>query len=146
MIDRSNSAMSARPALNPAYGPADGSGPGPRPSESPLDVAIALGSRNEFPHGAAVRALHGSQRRGRRPHADVGRSLRGALNEGGLTFIKFGQILSTRRDLLPAEVVEELSALQHQAAYVPWPQIEAVLVAEYGDLDRVFARVDREPM
>ncbi|GAA1969909.1 ABC1 kinase family protein [Catenulispora subtropica] len=84
--------------------------------------------------------------RGRRPHADVGRSLREALNEGGLTFIKFGQILSTRRDLLPAEVIEELSALQHQAAYVPWPQIEAVLVAEYGDIDSVFARFDREPM
>jgi ubiquinone biosynthesis protein len=76
----------------------------------------------------------------------IGRSLRGALDEGGLTFIKFGQILSTRRDLLPAEVIEELSALQHQAASVPWPRIEEVLTAEYGDLDRVFARFDREPL
>ncbi|MFL6115016.1 MAG: ABC1 kinase family protein, partial [Catenulispora sp.] len=84
--------------------------------------------------------------RGRRPHAHIGRSLRDALNEGGLTFIKLGQILSTRRDLLPAEVVEELSTLQHQAAYVDWPHIEAVLVAEYGDVDRVFARFDRQPL
>ncbi|NUR27447.1 MAG: AarF/ABC1/UbiB kinase family protein [Catenulispora sp.] len=84
--------------------------------------------------------------RGRRPHADVGRSLREALNEGGLTFIKLGQILSTRRDLLPAPVIEELSLLQHQAAYVQWPQIEAVLIAEYGDIDSVFARFDHEPM
>ena len=84
--------------------------------------------------------------RGRRPQANIGRSLRGALNEGGLTFIKFGQILSTRRDLLPAEVVDELSLLQHQAAYVAWPEIEAVLVAEYGAVENVFDRFDREPM
>ncbi len=84
--------------------------------------------------------------RGRRPRANVGRSLRGALNDGGLTFIKFGQILSTRRDLLPAEVVEELSLLQHQAAFVAWPEIEAVLVAEYGSVETVFERFDREPM
>ena len=84
--------------------------------------------------------------RGRRPQANIGRSLRGALNDGGLTFIKFGQILSTRRDLLPAEVVDELSLLQHQAAYVPWPEIEAVLVAEYGAVEKVFDRFDREPM
>ncbi|WP_194920722.1 ABC1 kinase family protein [Catenulispora rubra] len=84
--------------------------------------------------------------RGRRPQANIGRSLRGALNEGGLTFIKFGQILSTRRDLLPAEVVDELSLLQHEAAFVPWPEIEAVLVAEYGAVESVFDRFDREPM
>ena len=84
--------------------------------------------------------------RGRRPQANIGRSLRGALNDGGLTFIKFGQILSTRRDLLPAEVVDELSLLQHQAAYVAWAQIEAVLVAEYGSVETVFERFDREPM
>jgi ubiquinone biosynthesis protein len=84
--------------------------------------------------------------RGRRPQANIGRSLREALNEGGLTFIKFGQILSTRRDLLPAEMVDELSLLQHQAAFVPWPEIEAVLTAEYGSAEKVFDRFDREPL
>ena len=84
--------------------------------------------------------------RGRRPQANIGRSLREALNEGGLTFIKFGQILSTRRDLLPAEMVDELSLLQHQAAFVPWPEIEAVLTAEYGSAETVFDRFDREPL
>ena len=84
--------------------------------------------------------------RGRRPQANIGRSLREALNEGGLTFIKFGQILSTRRDLLPAEVVDELSLLQHQAAFVAWPEIEAVLAAEYGAVGKVFDRFDREPL
>ena len=84
--------------------------------------------------------------RGRRPQANIGRSLRAALNEGGLTFIKFGQILSTRRDLLPAEMVDELSLLQHQAAFVAWPEIEAVLVAEYGKVESVFEHFDREPM
>ncbi|MEY9932024.1 ubiquinone biosynthesis protein [Catenulispora sp. GP43] len=84
--------------------------------------------------------------RGRRPQANIGRSLREALNEGGLTFIKLGQILSTRRDLLPAEIIDELSLLQHQAAFVAWPQIQAVLEAEYGSVEEVFDRFDREPL
>ena len=35
-----------------------------------------------------------------------------ALDEGGITFVKLGQLLATRRDLLPAEIVDELTALQ----------------------------------
>ncbi|KUL22368.1 ABC1 kinase family protein [Actinoplanes awajinensis] len=74
----------------------------------------------------------------------LARSLRDALDEGGVTFVKVGQLLSTRRDLLPAEFVEELTALQDRATPVPWDQIAAVLEAELGD--RVFAEIDREPL
>ncbi|GAA4608865.1 AarF/UbiB family protein [Actinoplanes octamycinicus] len=74
----------------------------------------------------------------------LARSLRAALDEGGVTFVKVGQLLSTRRDLLPAEFIEELTALQDRAAPVPWPQIAAVLDAELGD--RVFAEIDPEPL
>ncbi|WP_436534395.1 ABC1 kinase family protein [Actinoplanes sp. HUAS TT8] len=68
----------------------------------------------------------------------LARSLRDALDEGGVTFVKVGQLLSTRRDLLPAEFVEELTALQDRAAPVPWTAL---------DLDVApFAEVDREPL
>jgi ubiquinone biosynthesis protein len=62
----------------------------------------------------------------------LARSLRLALEDGGVTFVKLGQILSTRRDLLPAEFITELSRLQDDAPQVPWPQIGDVLRTELG--------------
>ncbi|MER7616177.1 ABC1 kinase family protein [Nonomuraea wenchangensis] len=77
----------------------------------------------------------------------LARSLRQALDEGGVTFVKLGQVLSTRRDLLPAEFVEELGRLQDQVVPAPWAQIEPVLVAELGaPVDEVFAAFDRTPL
>jgi ubiquinone biosynthesis protein len=68
----------------------------------------------------------------------LARSLRDALDEGGVTFVKVGQLLSTRRDLLPAEFVEELTALQDRAAPVPWSELSLDTSA--------FAEIDREPL
>ncbi|MBG0561464.1 AarF/ABC1/UbiB kinase family protein [Actinoplanes sp. NEAU-A11] len=77
----------------------------------------------------------------------LARSLRAALDEGGVTFVKVGQLLSTRRDLLPAEFIDELTALQDQATPVPWDDIAAVLAAELGEpVEQVFAEIDREPL
>ncbi|MFI7124545.1 ABC1 kinase family protein [Nonomuraea sp. NPDC050153] len=77
----------------------------------------------------------------------LARSLREALDEGGATFVKLGQVLSTRRDLLPAEFVEELGRLQDQVASAPWPEIEPMLAAELGGpVDEVFAEFDRTPL
>ena len=77
----------------------------------------------------------------------LARSLREALDEGGVTFVKVGQLLSTRRDLLPAEFVDELTALQDRAAPVPWPEVAAVLTAELGrPIEDAFASIDPEPM
>lgn len=65
----------------------------------------------------------------------------------GATFIKIGQIASTRRDLLPGPAVEELSALQDRVPPFPFERVQAVLEAE---LERpwaeVFARLDPEPV
>ena len=78
---------------------------------------------------------------------DLARSLRRALDEGGVTFVKLGQQLSTRRDLIPVEFAEELTALQDDAAPLPWDAVEAVLVAELGrPVEEVFARLDAEPL
>ena len=77
----------------------------------------------------------------------LARSLRSALDEGGVTFVKIGQLLSTRRDLVPAEFADELTALQDKAAPVPWSEIDAVLTAELGrPVGEVFREIDREPL
>ena len=79
--------------------------------------------------------------------ARLARSLRLALEDGGVTFVKLGQVLSTRRDLVPLEFISELSHLQDDAPQVPWPQIEDVLRSELGaEVDAVFAAFDREPI
>jgi ubiquinone biosynthesis protein len=78
---------------------------------------------------------------------DLARSLRRAMDDGGVTFVKLGQQLSTRRDLMPVEFAEELSRLQDQAAPVPWPQVRDVLTAELGrPVDDVFAWVEEAPL
>ncbi|GAB3436955.1 AarF/UbiB family protein [Phycicoccus ginsengisoli] len=77
----------------------------------------------------------------------LARSLRMALEDGGVTFVKLGQQLSTRRDLLPEEFVEELARLQDSAAPVPWPVLEPSLAGYLGrPVAQVFATVDPEPM
>ena len=79
--------------------------------------------------------------------ARLARSLRLALEDGGVTFIKLGQLLSTRRDLLPPEFIAELSRLQDDAPTVPWPEIKAVLEESLGGpVSDKFARFDVEPI
>jgi ubiquinone biosynthesis protein len=79
--------------------------------------------------------------------ARLARSVRLAMEDGGVTFVKLGQVLSTRRDLLPAEFISELSRLQDGAAEVPWPRIEQVLRSELGaEVGELFASFDREPI
>ena len=70
-----------------------------------------------------------------------------ALEELGPTFIKFGQIISTRPDLLPPEYIAELSRLQDDVPPEPWEPIKACLEEELGQpIDQVFASFDTTPM
>jgi ubiquinone biosynthesis protein len=73
--------------------------------------------------------------------------LRTALEELGTTFIKLGQILSTRADLLPPEYVSELAKLQDAAAPVPFEAIKEALIAELGQpIENAFAEFDPQPL
>jgi ubiquinone biosynthesis protein len=73
--------------------------------------------------------------------------LRMALEEMGTTFIKLGQILSTRADLLPPEYLAELTKLQDSASPVEAAVVQQVLVAELGQpIENVFASFDLEPL
>ena len=73
--------------------------------------------------------------------------LRLALEELGTTFIKLGQILSTRADLLPPEYLVELRKLQDSAPPVSFEQIQQTLVAELGQsIENLFAEFDPKPL
>lgn len=69
------------------------------------------------------------------------------LEELGPTFIKLGQILSTRPDLIPPDWAEELKKLQDQCANVPFREIYEVLEQEFpGTLDSLFDQIDETPL
>ena len=73
--------------------------------------------------------------------------LRLALESLGPIFIKFGQMLSTRRDLVPPDIAEELAKLQDRVPPFPSSQALAVLRRAYGrDAADVFAEFDPNPI
>src|SRR4051812_10055350 len=76
-----------------------------------------------------------------------GPRLRQALERLGPIFVKFGQVLSTRRDLLPADVADELALLQDQVP--PFDTAIAVATIERAfrrPLQSIFATFEREPV
>ncbi|HZP65687.1 MAG TPA: AarF/UbiB family protein, partial [Rudaea sp.] len=87
-----------------------------------------------------------------RPRADVaalarGARLRLALVEMGPIFVKFGQILSTRRDLLPADVADELALLQDQVPPFPGDIARAAVEAALGaDIAALYKTFDTAPL
>jgi ubiquinone biosynthesis protein len=78
---------------------------------------------------------------------DVGKRLRYTLQELGPTFVKLGQIASSRRDLVPAEIIHELEKLQEHVQAVPFSTIRMIVEAELGDtLDNLFDSFNEEPL
>ncbi|MFW6017326.1 MAG: ABC1 kinase family protein [Halapricum sp.] len=69
-----------------------------------------------------------------------------ALVSLGPTFIKLGQLLSTRPDVLPRAYVTVLSRLQDRVPPDPWEEVEPLLDEEIGDVESVFESFDREPI
>ena len=79
--------------------------------------------------------------------SDRGRRLREMLDELGPTFVKFGQLLSTRPDLVPLDIVAELRRLQDDVTPVPFSEIEGVIQAELGlTVERAFTSFDETPI
>ncbi|PRX98849.1 ABC1 kinase family protein [Allonocardiopsis opalescens] len=77
----------------------------------------------------------------------LARSLGRALERGGVTFVKLGQVLATRRDLLSPVFIEELGRLHHQVTPVPWEQLEPLVAEELGaPVEEFFAEFDRAPL
>jgi ubiquinone biosynthesis protein len=85
--------------------------------------------------------------RRRDPSAPQGERIRLALEELGPIWVKFGQAISTRRDLLPPDIANELAKLQDAVPPFPTEQALAILDSAYEKpVDEVFERFDREPL
>lgn len=70
-----------------------------------------------------------------------------ALEELGPTFIKFGQIVSTRPDLVPPDFITELSRLRDEVPPEPWEPIKTCIEAELGhSIEELFATFDPHPI
>jgi ubiquinone biosynthesis protein len=76
-----------------------------------------------------------------------GQHLREVLDELGPTFVKFGQLLSTRPDVVPPDIVAELRGLQDDVRPFPFEQAERVIEEELGNtLERLFLDFDPAPV
>jgi ubiquinone biosynthesis protein len=75
-----------------------------------------------------------------------GKRFRLMLEELGPTFIKFGQLLSTRSDLLPADVVEELVYLQDRVTPIPWKHMKWRFEHAGIDIAQTFSHFDTTPI
>ncbi|MEO7390794.1 MAG: ubiquinone biosynthesis regulatory protein kinase UbiB [Ramlibacter sp.] len=84
---------------------------------------------------------------GRNLRAPRGQRLRMALEHLGPIFVKFGQVLSTRRDLLPSDVADELARLQDRVPpFDPAIAIATIERAFRRPVDSIFASFEREPV
>jgi ubiquinone biosynthesis protein len=132
------------------------SGTGPRPVEMIRGARRALARSRRYSQISRIAVRHGLgpylHGRPLRPadaaggRAALALSLRRALEEGGATFTKLGQLLSTRRDLLPEEFIAELAQLQDRAEPARWEQVEEVIAQSLGvQAGQVFADLQPEP-
>ncbi len=111
----------------------------------------SLGRLSEI---ARVATRHGFgyafERRGsaqRDTAGDRGRRLREMLDELGPTFVKFGQLLSTRPDVIPPDIVAELRKLQDDVTPIAFERVEEVIRADLGlTVAQAFVSFDERPI
>jgi ubiquinone biosynthesis protein len=78
--------------------------------------------------------------------SDRGRRLREMLDELGPTFVKFGQLLSTRPDIVPPDIVVELQKLQDDVRPIPFADVRRVIEEELGlTIEQAFLEFDEQP-
>ncbi|MDR2220756.1 MAG: ubiquinone biosynthesis regulatory protein kinase UbiB [Methylobacillus sp.] len=104
-----------------------------------LFVSLRFGLTEFLPGCTHLRCCRSSLPRGVR--------LRRALETLGPIFVKFGQMLSTRRDLIPLDIADELAQLQDNVPPFPANQVHAVLREAYGtDVTAIFAEFESTPI
>ena len=105
-------------------------------------IAAAKG----WSHYAERLGLGAQQAASAAPGSDA-RRLREALEELGPTFVKFGQMMSQRDDLFPADLVHELRALQDNVGAFPAETARRIIEAETGStVEELFAGFDERPL
>ena len=106
----------------------------PRGAQADRPAARPLGGGT--PRGEAEKSV-GSAR---------GQHLRELLDELGPTFVKFGQLLSTRPDVVPPDIIAELRGLQDDVRPFPFEQAERVIEEDLGNsIERLFLDFERSP-
>lgn len=105
----------------------------------PLLVAYARDRRRYLFFGGRRRPGPGVQKE----RADI---LVDALIELGPTFIKLGQLLSTRPDILPPVYIDRLSQLQDDVPPAPWPETKVVIEDSIGPIEDRFSTFDTDPI
>jgi ubiquinone biosynthesis protein len=72
--------------------------------------------------------------------------IRLAIEELGPTFVKFGQIMSTRTEMLPPEMINELKKLQDHVKPLPFSEVRAVIMQTCPNIDDWFSEIDEMPI
>jgi ubiquinone biosynthesis protein len=81
------------------------------------------------------------------PDTERGRRLREMFDELGPTFVKFGQLLSTRPDIVPLDIIAELRKLQDEVSPFPMDDVERVVVEDLGlTVEQAFLSFDEQPI
>ena len=107
---------------------------------------FGIGLERLFPTRARFR-LPTPKKPGKVPETStVYERIRLTLEDLGPTFVKFGQIMSTRAELLPPEMIEELKKLQDHAKPVPFSEIHAILMENCPDFELWFSAIDETPV
>lgn len=99
---------------------------------------LTIGSR----HGVTI---YESRRRGETDELPA--ALVSAMNDAGVTFVKLGQVLSSREDVLPPRFIEAFSTLQMDSTPIPWSEAEAAITQELRrPIAEVFDQIDPTPL
>jgi ubiquinone biosynthesis protein len=105
---------------------------------------LALSGLQRHRRARWLRRLIGLGRSWEQPR---GVRLRLALERLGPIFVKFGQVLSTRRDLVPPDIAEELAKLQDRVPPFPAAESRRLVEQAFGrSIEQVFSRFDPEPV
>ena len=103
--------------------------------------------RSDLISGAGLSELLPEERRDTDQAAPQAKDLADDVEKLGPTFIKLGQLLSTRPDIVPAAYAEALTRLQNECVPFPYEDVERILTEELGVRpSKAFATIDREPM
>ncbi|NLE74430.1 MAG: AarF/ABC1/UbiB kinase family protein [Actinobacteria bacterium] len=111
------------------------------------EVAIRHGFGYFFESHNLWDLVPGRKRRPAPMPSQLGRHVREMLEELGPTYVKFGQVLSTRPDLLPDEVVQELVKLQDRVPPFGFATVREVIEQDFRlSVERIFESIDEEPL
>ncbi|MBM3674872.1 MAG: AarF/ABC1/UbiB kinase family protein [Actinobacteria bacterium] len=119
----------------------------PRPGRKIREVVQPMARMRDVSRIARRNGLGPRLGRHREPADPAPVRIRRTLEECGGTFVKLGQIASTRADLVPPEYVAELAKLRADVAPAPPDEMRSVIAAELGaDIDNVFASFEWDPI